>query len=287
MWTLSLPLALLIATSVMVSSASPGTWNDLSEDYEDLFYPDGDRVFHRNAEDEDEVGDISEVDELRHLNKRSPIFPGAFLKFLKKKKKLGKREVEDNEDLSYSEEGRVFHRNDAEDEDEQGDISELEELRHLIKRSPLFPPKNLPIKKLCLIPPFKKLCKPKLPLKKKLGKREAEDYDDVSDSDEVRVFHRYDEDEEEWGKISEMDEPRHLVKRAGGIKQLLKLKKLPKLALKKKLFVKKSPFKKPLLKKLSKFALPLGAGGAGFAATQIIPRGPSLPRPRFRNPFSG
>merc|ERR1712072_26426 len=129
MWTLSLPLALLIVTSVVVSSASPGTLNDLSEDYEDLFYPDGDRVFHRNAEDEDEQGDISEVDELRHLNKRSP----------------------------------------------------------------LFPPLNLPFKKLCLIPPFKKLCKPKLPLKKKLGKREAEDYDDFSDSDEVRVFHRYDE----------------------------------------------------------------------------------------------
>merc|ERR1712061_9866 len=164
-----------MGTSVMVSSASSSPWtsNGLSEDYEDHFYPDGDRIFHRNGEDEEERDDIGEV----------------------------------------------------------------EELRHLIRRSPLFPPFNLPIKILCLKPPFKKLCKPKLPLKKKLGKREAEDYEDFSYSDEGRVFHRNVEDEEEWGKISEADEPRHLVKRNVPKIKKTKLKKL-KL---KKLFVKKSP----------------------------------------------
>jgi len=285
MWTYSLPLALLIATSVMVSSASPVTSNDLIEDYEDLFYPEGDRVFHRNGEDEDEWGDISEVDTARHLVKRAP-------SPLKKLPKL------------------------------------------VLKKLPKLTLKKLPLKKL------PKLALKKLPLKKllfkKLGKREAEDYDEFSDGDKVRVFHGNEEDEEEWGEISEVDEPRHLVKRAPSpnlfpfkkFKKLAKLapkklalKKLPKLALKKlpKLALKKLPLKKlgvkklPLkklggtgfaatqiiprgarLKKLSKFALPLGGAGsalplgaAGFAATQIIPRGPSLPRPRFRNPFSG
>ena len=172
----------------------------------------------------------------------------------------------------------------------------------------------------------------------------SEDYEDLFYREGDRVFHRNSEDEEKWGEISEVDEPRHLVKRAPSpnlfpfkkfkklaklapkklaLKKLpkLALKKLPKLALKKlpKLALKKLPLKKlgvkklPLkklggtgfaatqiiprgarLKKLSKFALPLGGAGsalplgaAGFAATQIIPRGPSLPRPRFRNPFSG
>ena len=133
----------------------------------------------------------------------------------------------------------------------------------------------------------------------------SEDYEDLFYPEGGRVFHRNSEDEEKWGEISEVDEPRHLVKRAPSPNhlKLKKFKKLPKLALK------KLPLKKlggagfavtqiiphgARLKKLSKFAhllggagsaLPLGA--AGFAATQIIPRGPSLPRPRFRNPFSG
>ena len=82
---MSLPIALLAIA--VASSASPVP-TDIGEDYSDfgfLSHPDDGLVIYRVAE-----GDIIEAEELRHLEKRSPLVPFPFplaKKPLKKKPK--------------------------------------------------------------------------------------------------------------------------------------------------------------------------------------------------------